>query len=142
VAPARNSGESALVVDLRRAPVVPGTGEIADGAWKHWASSPAWPASSIACGIGGGRRLEMRGAMMCFGRAPGSLIGCITRQEKVSGGCAVSREDGWKKKGCSRSPAAANLVGGACRCRGGRRAIRAAWGHDLERNQGGNGEEW
>jgi hypothetical protein len=40
----------------------------------------------------------------------------------------VSREDGWKKKGCSRSPAAANSAGGACRCRGGRRAIRAAGG--------------
>jgi hypothetical protein len=55
------------VVDLRRAPVVSGTGEITDGAQKDGASSPAWPASSIACGIGGGRRLEMRRAPMCFG---------------------------------------------------------------------------
>jgi hypothetical protein len=31
------------------------------------ASSKTWSASLIACGIGGGRRLEMRRAMMCFG---------------------------------------------------------------------------
>jgi hypothetical protein len=56
----------------RTAPVVPGTGEIAGGWRKHWASSPAWPASSIACGLGGGRRLEMCGATLCFGRRWGA----------------------------------------------------------------------
>jgi hypothetical protein len=70
----------------------------------------------------------------------GSSIGCRTRQEKMSGGCAVSREDVWKKKGCPRSPAAANSAGGACRCRGGRRAIRAAWGRNPGREKGKNGE--
>jgi hypothetical protein len=65
------------------------------------------------------REREATGAEMASGElraTSGSLIGCRTRQEKVSRGCTVSREDGWKKKGCSRSPAAAYSAGGACRC--------------------------
>jgi hypothetical protein len=30
-------------------------------------------------------------------------------------GCAMSRDDSWKKEGCSRSPTAAESAGGACR---------------------------
>jgi hypothetical protein len=53
------------------------------------------------------REREATGAEMASGvlwAMSGGSIGYRTRQEKVSGRCAVSREDGWKKKGCSRSP--------------------------------------
>jgi hypothetical protein len=66
VTPARNSGESALVVDLRRVPVV-SRGEEVDDDVPHDERNPMVTTVASIFSRGGSRgRLEMHGATRCF----------------------------------------------------------------------------
>jgi hypothetical protein len=79
--------------------------------------------------------LELDGAVVKLrSRTPASNH-CKIASSRGSGRCAMSKGDGWEKKGCSRSPAAANSAGGACRCAEVRRRISLRLVEVFERDQ-------
>jgi hypothetical protein len=80
-------------------------------------------------------------ALVSFGHSLFCLLLCNIDQKKNMTRCAETGEEEWTRdraRNTGGSSESTKYCGGCCDLR---RAIPAAWGHDLEREEGGRGEE-